>query len=431
MKRILIVLAVAGLLLGACKSSNDAQGPAAGDTQGTGAPSGEDGAGVTADTIKLGVVYLDFSKLKDVIPSLDQGNYETAYQSYAKVINDAGGINGRKLELVFATFDPIDQSTASTACLQLTEDEKVFAVVAAATTPAGSSCILVDHSTPMVGGTQTEEALDAARAPWFAWDPSSASAAHKTVGGVLDEGGFEGKKVAIVAAAADEGVARQTETQLKDAGVDVVNVAIASAPSGDASAAKGELQTFAERFRSDGADQVVVIGDAFVLFAQALQQTDYRPQLIATSSGVVRGFLVAASDYAVMKGLIAGGPPSPQSVAAEPVVKECHAAVQAVEPDRVIDSPYDPSGKSPEPWISVESACTGLQLFAAIAEKAGSTLNNDTFAQAGQDLGMITLPGRGGPSNYTPDHPDGQPPLFLARWDESSNTLVVDANPVG
>ena len=422
MKRILAMLLAVGLVLGACKSSSG---------EGGSAPVAEgDGRGVTSDTIKVGVVYLDFSKLKDIIPSLDQGDYETAYQSYAKVINDAGGINGRQVELVFATFDPIEQATASTACLQLTEDEQVFAVLAAHTTPAGSQCILVDHATPMVGGTQTNEALEEARAPWFAWDPSSASAARQTVEGVLGEGGFEGKKVAIVAAAADEPVAGQTETQLKDAGVDVVNVAIGSPPSGDAAATKAELQTFAERFRSDGADQVVVIGDVFVLFAQALQQTDYRPQLIATSTGVVRGFLVATSDYAVMQGLIAGGPPSPQEVAAEPAVQECHDAVQEIEPDRVIETPYDPTGKSPEPQISVESACTALQLFAAIAEKAGSTLNNDTFGQAGENLGVITLPGRGGPSDYTPDHPDGDPPLFLARWDSATDALVVDPTPV-
>jgi ABC-type branched-subunit amino acid transport system substrate-binding protein len=423
-KRLVVVLLAAGLVLSACKSGSDTQDSS------RPASDGKVGAGVTADAIKLGVVYLDFSKLKDVIPSLDQGDYETAYQSYAKVINDAGGINGRKLELEFATFDPVDQSTASNACLQLTEDKQVFAVLAAATTPAGSSCILVDHSTPMVGGTQTTEALEAARAPWFAWDLSSASAARKTVGGVLDEGGFKGKKVAIFAGAPDEQVARQIESQLKRADVDVVNVAIGSPNSGDVAASKAELQTFAERFRSDGAEQVVVVGDAFVLFAQALQQTDFRPQLIATSTGVVRGFLVAATDYSVMKGLIAGGGPSPQEVAAEPAVEKCHADVQAVEPDRVIDTPYDPTGKSPEPAISVESACTALQLFSAIAKKAGPTLNADTFGRAGDHLGKITLPGRGGPSNYTPDHPDGQPPLFLARWNPATKALVVDSTPV-
>ena len=43
-------------------------------------------------------------------------------------INEDGGINGRKLELVIAPIDPTNPSPAEEKCVKLTEDDDVFVV---------------------------------------------------------------------------------------------------------------------------------------------------------------------------------------------------------------------------------------------------------------------------------------------------------------
>jgi ABC-type branched-subunit amino acid transport system substrate-binding protein len=422
-----VAVALSLVVLGACKSPEERNA----DSQTTDAPITEElGPGVTEDTITLGVMYLDLSVVKDVLPSLDHGDYETAFEAMATSINDAGGINGRDIELVFAEIDPVDQSTAAAACTQLTEDQELFAVLTPQANATASQCVVVDHATPLIGGVQTLAELEAAEAPWFTWDAASSSAAERTVAAVLDDGGFDGKRVAVVAPAADEQVATDTADQLRDAGVDVTGVAVSSATLSDTTAALAEMQTFAERFRSDGADSVVVIGEAFVLFAQSLQQSDYRPEMVATSTRNVLGFLVSASDTSMLDGLVAGGPPDEQTAFQEPPAQECIDAIKAVDPDRIIDAPQGAKDGEPDTFVSVVQACKALDLFAAIATKAGQNLNAATFGQAGDELGEITLPMLGGPSDYSAEHTDGNPPMFLARWGAASGELVYSDTPI-
>ena len=213
---------------------------------------GELGRGVTDDTIKLGVLYLDLEKIKDILPNLNQGNFETAFQDIATSINEAGGVNGRKLELVFGAVDVLDMSQAVNQCVRLIEDEQVFAIVAAGSTKQSTQCTLTDHATPMIGGTQTPATLAAAEAPWFSPVLGSANSTRKLVEVLVDRGTLEGRKLAIVANADDKPVAEEAKATLEAAGVEVTTVAISSDFGDDEAAARAELQTFIGRMRSDG-----------------------------------------------------------------------------------------------------------------------------------------------------------------------------------
>jgi hypothetical protein len=71
-----------------------------------------------------------------------------------------------------------------------------------------------------------------------------------------------------------------------------------------------------------------------------------------------------------------------------------------------------------------------MALFQAIAEKAGDTLNNDTFLQAGHDLGVFQVPAVGGESDFTPDEPSGAPPVYLSTWNPDTETLEPSDTPV-
>ena len=116
---------------------------------GTAASAAESGQGVTAGTIKVGVTYPDVAAIKNLI-NVDPGNYQVAYTALFNQINAKGGIDGRKISPVFAAVDPLGTAGAATACTQLTEDDKVFAVLGFFQA-VDTACYLTTHTTPIVG----------------------------------------------------------------------------------------------------------------------------------------------------------------------------------------------------------------------------------------------------------------------------------------
>src|SRR5690606_30496889 len=145
MKRAVALLGLVAVLLVGCKSTGDS----ASTTSSTGPVSTEPGQGVTADSIKIGVTYTDLSSLRDLM-NLDHGDYASAFQAVADEINANGGINGRTLELVDTPVSPIGTEAGTTACVSLTEDQKVFAVIGNIQTNV-VPCYVKDHDTAVVG----------------------------------------------------------------------------------------------------------------------------------------------------------------------------------------------------------------------------------------------------------------------------------------
>ncbi|MET1002753.1 MAG: ABC transporter substrate-binding protein, partial [Acidimicrobiia bacterium] len=128
--------------------------------------------GVTDDTIKIGVTYVDTASLTAVGLNFNLGDYQATYQALADDINAGGGINGRQLELVFATIDPTGPASADAACVKLTEDDDVFLVTGFFLNDA-VLCPVDTHATAVVGGGMTPARLDAAKAPWITWMPDT------------------------------------------------------------------------------------------------------------------------------------------------------------------------------------------------------------------------------------------------------------------
>ena len=100
-------------------------------TVGLGVPAASAGGstpGVTKDEIKVGITYIDFSSIRNIV-DIDHGDYEAAYNAVIKDVNKRGGVNGRKIVPVFAAVSPVGTVSQQEACVKLTEDEKVFAAV--------------------------------------------------------------------------------------------------------------------------------------------------------------------------------------------------------------------------------------------------------------------------------------------------------------
>ena len=85
--------------------------------------------GVTADTIKLGVIMPDLGGLSALGVEFGADDQEGKAQSAIDTINAAGGIFGRKIKPVFRYIDVIDQNKMRQGCLELANDAEVFAAI--------------------------------------------------------------------------------------------------------------------------------------------------------------------------------------------------------------------------------------------------------------------------------------------------------------
>ncbi len=72
--------------------------------------------GVTAESIKLGVVYIDFEAVSAFV-DLDHGSYEAAYRAVIENVNDNGGVLGRQIEPVFAPINLLDPASGQRYCV--------------------------------------------------------------------------------------------------------------------------------------------------------------------------------------------------------------------------------------------------------------------------------------------------------------------------
>ena len=84
--------------------------------------------GVTANSIKVGIVWVDLSSLVSIL-HINEGDFPKAYQAIIDDINAKGGIHGRKLVATIVGVNPTSQSAADAACTKLTQDDKVFVAV--------------------------------------------------------------------------------------------------------------------------------------------------------------------------------------------------------------------------------------------------------------------------------------------------------------
>lgn len=114
-------------LLAACSGSTTAGGT------GTGPDDHSDGPGVTGDTVKIGFVLLDSTRLASALKLdlPDQGDQQAQIDVMVDWVNENGGIAGRQVEAVTRDFDALLDSAEAeeTLCNEFTQDDEVFAVV--------------------------------------------------------------------------------------------------------------------------------------------------------------------------------------------------------------------------------------------------------------------------------------------------------------
>jgi hypothetical protein len=425
MRRYLALVAAALLLAGACTSGDDDSDDAADTTTAAEeeVPTGP-APGVTDTAVKVGVTYLDFSAIREVV-DVDLGDFEAAYRPLFDDINANGGINGRMIEPVFAPVSPIGPAPAEEACVRLTEDEDVFVVIGYFADEA-PTCYLETHQTAIIGGPTQNELLARISVPWFsneAGDDFQADAVHR-----FAEDGLIGENLGVFAITTETDILEEiTLPALEEAGIEPVDTAVLDAPANDVAAQNAAVAVIAERFRAAGVDQVLIVGSGGLTWANGVEATDYRPQLLLVDRGPLDAFVQddAGRDLSILDNALGTSiivPPA--ETYAEPTMQDCLPIQEAagyVTPDPATLAPDDQS-KVAAAFI----ACGNVALFRAILEAAGPDLNYGTVQKAGEELGEFTIPGTPEPFRFgPPPSTDGDPTVYVFEWDVATTAFVL------
>ncbi|HEY8059273.1 MAG TPA: ABC transporter substrate-binding protein [Acidimicrobiales bacterium] len=422
---------VAVTLAAACTSGDDSSssdttaGGGGSSTETTVAPTGP-APGVTDDSIKVGVTFVDTEALVASGLNYDLGDHEAVYNALFDAINEDGGINGRQIEPVFAPIDPTNPAPAEAKCVELTEDEDVFVVTGFFLADA-VNCVVSTHATAVAGGEMTPERIEGAEAPWITWTPDTDQ--PEAVLRTMDEQGELNGTVGVWVAERDQAVLdNQVLPLLDELGVDVAATATAVAPADDQAAQQAEQTTIAQNFEAAGVDTVVLIGTSAQGWPTIMaEDTSYRPKLLFLDILGARAFYTnaATTDTTVLEGAVMGGGYGPdQARFDEPAMQECiqTLADHGVETPTPEESGDDPSN---QPYQAAFQACPDVALLAAWLEAAGDDLNYGTLTNAINGL-EVSIPGDPEARTYgPPPDADGNPTAYLYTWDEDAQDVVI------
>jgi hypothetical protein len=397
-----VILATALVLLG-CGSDDDSDSKAPSTTAEPAALT-DSFRGVTATSIKLGFVLIDYAGcLKDFV-DFTRGDQQKIAQAFVDDINADGGIGGRKVEPVYKTYCPIGNAKALETCTALTEDEKVFAVLGVFIDFSGDAqlCLTRDHETIHIGHELRKGWIDEAP-PGLLLTPDITAERRVNVlmNLVKRENFLKGKTVAILADQETKSVAESVIKPLLDAQkLKQGSTAVLTITGTDTSAAQAQLDSFLEKWKGEGVDAIVMSG-LLVSAKQFVEKIKAALPDVQLLTDGPSGVLEAGQDATAAK-----QNPNPYEgfTSAEGVtaserwksarLQDCVQVYEKASGEKVIgpdELKPGPDGKRVEIYIAVTDFCNELDMFKQIAEKAGANLTNDSWTKAVNGFGRIKL----------------------------------------
>jgi Periplasmic binding protein len=420
---VVVVIGIA-FAVGAGSSSNS---PAATTTTGPAsatAPAGASTSDAGVSTHGIRVVF-PVSNLASLASNfgfagdVEYSEQTKAIELFVKLINDAGGIHGRKIEASIVNFQPTDEASMRALCKDWTSGaQPAFAVLDGVGTWTGDNqlCITQEGHTPLLSQWTTVTNWTQQGAPYLWWTGADdAAVLQATVAWGLNAGLIGGTtKVGVIAGnRASDSVAlnQYLLPDLRRAGVTPIVKTIGSDPS-DTASTNSQAPLIVQELRSDGVTSVIplVPFNAFFPVLAAETQQQYFPKLLL-------------SDYENSIQSALGLLPFPYEKALdgqEGLTTETLGGIDDTRPEA--DGGYDPGVRSCfadwhraypqvppgnqnffiEEQGPVQGWCQQIRLFAAAATAAGPHLDRRTF-----DAAMATIsnfPGGYSPGlSYGPD----------------------------
>ena len=349
--------------------------------------------GVTADTIHIAVTYLDIDYLKQIgMFNLTWGDQELVIRALVDDINNRGGINGRMVEVAIDKYNPIGVTEAEAACLRMTEDNEVFAVLFGFRGPAevANICIVDQQETVLVGGIITPERLALARAPWVT-EQADRRVATRALLTLLDNAGeVEGRSIAVVANLTTAPELEEVVELMREMGIEPVLEVATSSEVGDLIAQNQEWAALSERIRAAGADTLLLVGNPSAgIENAALYGLDLD---IWTTGATGLNNLGAAVDPESARGVITvTNMTNTQVFEDDPRFKECLDVLNAAHPDIEVKDPATLVEDEEDWFTNLFGHCRYFQIFEFLATAAGPNLTHETFIQAIENAGEFSI----------------------------------------
>jgi ABC-type branched-subunit amino acid transport system substrate-binding protein len=187
--------------------------------------------GVTPSSINITDMSIDTEGLKRL--GVDQLNFHETFVAFLNEINKCGGINGRKINLKTALYNPVAPDLTGhlqAICVKATEDQKAFVVVGIGP-PQNTSigrCVSVNHKSIFNGPVAmlSQDFADA-KGRLISIYPAGDRMAAGFIADAANQGAFKGKTVGVIGSANTATSAGEQDDQyvdgLKKKGVNVAD----------------------------------------------------------------------------------------------------------------------------------------------------------------------------------------------------------------
>lgn len=372
--------------------------------------------GVTADTITLGVAITDVTVFAAV------GDILARYQPLVDATNAAGGINGRRVEIITEQWDILDQTAFEKACVVLTEDNEVFLVLGFLLSGWGNIFCYTEINETIVINTADLEQLDIEASEGRLITTRPYQFGSLLAGLELLRPELEGARVVIYGSSVD-GRVEIAEELLRGFGAEILEVTrqqIGGAE--DLTAAEAEIDIYVERWRTQDPEWIINVDGAVPGTLAGLQRAGLTDWHIVSPANDVASNNALGADLSLFPNLIATGEPGVGELAAEGLygIPECFEIINEATGQGLGTST---EGEDAESGTAVE-VCASWDVFVALATAAGPELTPESFLHAGYNLGPFPM--TGSPSgSLTPEKPwlsNAQPALFV--YDAELDTFV-------
>ena len=383
-------------------SSGTNSGSGSGGTKTT-TPGGGTSPAAAADTspIKLGFTLFDVAgagRLGFAI-GVDPDQLRAIWQAYVDYANGTGGINGRKIIPVWSTYDVTNGDSQQRSCLELTQDNHVFAVLGGYSFPAANICVVETNKTLLFDNNA------------FTIDELYRSGRHVSIfmkasrmmanfARRADEQGFiKGKKIGILddhGGDPTESVINALAANVEARGGKVVHKSILA---GDFASGSPRVPIEVSQMRGAGAEVVLLLASPLygTQFVQEANSQGWSPVYAGsdwdvwyTDTGAQNmpdnfngwSFTTVRTGEARF-----GFPEVPKAV-------ECREIYEQMTKSKA--PPRNGADGERNTYGSIMQVCDTMLTFVAAARGAGATLDHASFVAAVQRLGPVETAAWGG-----------------------------------
>ena len=408
-RALMLVLAVV-LVAAACSSSGDDDGGDEGATSATGdAPGAADGGnttGVTDDSIKIAALVNDNEELANIGFAVEIGDTEKQFQTFF----DGMEVAGRTVELSAHPFSSITVETQRDACLQATQDEEAFMVVAlGGARPETILCVTDENETIYLASNAADTALfEQSDGRLFSTTLDFRENMRQAVKVFDERGDLEDATIGVFTTSETEESQLIYEEGLKpaieEAGYEVAAEVVLPCPPGSCEQTESGVQQMLDA----GVDTVFTTINmvSFTSVVSAGNERDFKPQYLMTSVGNAEADVLAqrmeGAGDAFEGALLVTTAPREWTLEGEPEPdfgSECND--RYVEETGIERKPWgDPEDSG---WGAVTTICMLADHTQQALEAVGDDLTQERFIEAMEGLSDLPVNNVGNTGSYGPD----------------------------